>query len=332
MLIQENKQLAALTTLGLPSLARYYVEARDEDELREALLFARKQKVKVVLLGGGSNVVFAPLLDCLVVQVKLDGLEVKGNIVNVKAGENWHALVLATLEKGLFGLENLSLIPGSVGAAPIQNIGAYGVEIESLISSVSVLDRQTLEPRQLDVDECELGYRTSIFKEGAKDKYIVTGISLTLSKEFQPRLNYPELQVELESASELTAKVVSDAVIRIRKRKLPDPELIGNVGSFFKNPIITLSEFEKIKLNEKAVVGLPMPDNRIKLSAARLIDQSGLKGKLAGGAKVSEQHALVLTNAADASFADVEDLVRLIVSTIKRRFGVTLETEPAFYS
>ena len=160
----------------------------------------------------------------------------------------------------------------------------------------------------------------------------MTDVSLKLSDQFMPRLDYPELQSELETESVLTAKVVSDAVIRIRKRKLPDPEQIGNVGSFFKNPIVTLSEFEVIKLNEPTVTGLHMPGNLIKLSAARLIDHAGLKGKRVGGAKVSEQHALVLTNHAHANYSDVEGLVGLIVAAVKSRFGVSLETEPVFYT
>ena len=332
MFIEENKQLAAFTTFGLPSIARYYFEARSCEDLREALLFAKRRKIDAVLLGGGSNVVLAPSLNCLVIRVMLGGIEVTDNIVKVKAGENWHSVVLATLGRGLFGLENLSLIPGSVGAAPIQNIGAYGVEIESVISAVTVLDRQTLDFLSLDVSECKFGYRTSIFKEDSKDKYVVTDVSLKLSDQFMPRLDYPELQSELETESVLTAKVVSDAVIRIRKRKLPDPEQIGNVGSFFKNPIVTLSEFEVIKLNEPTVTGLHMPGNLIKLSAARLIDHAGLKGKRVGGAKVSEQHALVLTNHAHANYSDVRGLADLIVAAVKSRFGVSLETEPVFYT
>lgn len=353
--IEENKSLATRNTFGLPAISKYFVEASCEDHILEALTFANNRKLEVIVLGGGSNVVLAPLLDSLVISISTKGIEVDGNKVCVSAGENWHSLVRTTLDMGLSGLENLSLIPGSVGAAPIQNIGAYGVEIQSVISSVTVLDRCSLEFRTIDAKQCEFGYRTSVFKERLRNRVVVTAVSLLLAEKFEPRLEYPELRTKMgetlgrdfrsqqfdESGVDdssfdypypgFTAKAVSDAVINIRQGKLPDPCQIGNVGSFFKNPVVSASQFKKIRLVAPNVGGVIMPDGKIKLSAASMIDQVGLKGKRIGGAGISRQHALVFTNELTASFADVQKLASLVVTEVSKSFGVTLEIEPVIY-
>ncbi|MFT4713316.1 MAG: UDP-N-acetylmuramate dehydrogenase [Candidatus Azotimanducaceae bacterium] len=353
--IEENKLLATRNTFGLHTTSKYFVEASSEDHILEALTFANDKKLEVVVLGGGSNVVLAPFLDSVVISISTKGVEVDGNKVCVSAGENWHNLVRTTLAMGLSGLENLSLIPGSVGAAPIQNIGAYGVEIQSFISSVTVLDRCSLAFQTLDTRQCEFGYRTSVFKERLRNRVVVTAVSLVLAEKFEPRLEYPELRTKIDETlgrdfrsrhddgsgvydpdldypeSGFTAKAVSDAVINIRQSKLPDPYQIGNVGSFFKNPVISASKFKKIRLVAPKVGGVIMPDGKIKLSAASMIDQAGLKGTRIGGAGISHQHALVFTNEQKASFADVQELANLVVTEVSDRFGVTLEIEPVIY-
>lgn len=343
--IEENKSLATRNTFGLPAISKYFVEAFSDDHIKEALIFANDRKLDVIILGGGSNVLLAPLLNCLVISISTKGVEVDGTKISVSAGENWHCLVRKTLGMGLSGLENLSLIPGSVGAAPIQNIGAYGVEIQSVISSVTVLDRHSLKFETLDARQCEFGYRTSIFKESLRGNVVVTKVSLLLAEIFEPQLGYAELQAKVEETlgsdsqsqqndsqrTDITAKRVSDVVIDIRQRKLPDPSKIGNVGSFFKNPVITASEFRKLQTLAPSVGGITMPDGNVKLSAASMIDQAGLKGTRIGGAGISDQHALVFTNVLSASFADVQELASLVRTKVSNRFNVGLEIEPVIY-
>ena len=343
--IQENKSLATRNTFGLPAISRYFVEASSDDHIKEALTFANDRNLEVIVLGGGSNVVLAPLLNCLVISISTKGVEVDGTKISVSAGENWHCLVRTTLDMGLSGLENLSLIPGSVGAAPIQNIGAYGVEIQSVISSVTVLDRYSLAFATLDVKQCEFGYRTSIFKESLRGEVVVTEVSLRLASAFEPQLGYAELRVKIDETlgldsqtqqydsqvADITAKRVSDAVIDMRRGKLPDPSKIGNVGSFFKNPIVTASEFRKILTIAPSIGGVTKSDGNVKLSAASMIDQAGLKGVRIGGAGISGQHALVFTNEHSASFADVQELASLVRTEVSNRFNVQLEIEPVIY-
>ena len=343
--VEENKPLDTCNTLGLTSIARYFVEASSQSHILEALAFAKHRNLETLVLGGGSNVILAPTLNYLVISILNKGIKVEGNNVIVSAGENWHQLVRTTIKEGLFGLENLSLIPGSAGAAPIQNIGAYGVEIDSVISAVTVIDRESLAVKTLDAGQCEFGYRTSIFKASLRNKVIVTGIKLMLKREFVPQLKYLEMREALEQINngkhitrpenllegELTALDVSDMVMRIRRRKLPDPEKIGNVGSFFKNPIVSSLQYAELCAKEPAINGLPIAGNNIKLSAAWMIDQAGLKGERVGGAMVSAQHALVLINEDHASFDDIQRLSTLVIGRIHDRFGVDLEVEPITY-
>ena len=329
--IQQQKSLRNLNTFGLPATAEYFASARSEEEVREALALAREKKLAVTVLGGGSNVVFSRDIAGLVLQVAIPGILFEGESVQAGAGEAWHQVVLASLEQGLCGIENLSLIPGSAGAAPIQNIGAYGSELEAVFVSLSAIDRDTLVTHTFEKSDCRFGYRDSIFKGELKDRLVITRISVLLSHTFLPNLSYEGLRRHFEeSGEEVTARSVSDAVCRIRRSKLPDPARLGNAGSFFKNPVIGAAHLEQLLAAHPA-----MPYWRTasgcKVSAGWLIEQSGLKGQALGGAAVLDSHALVLVNHRQATGKDVLELAHFIQDEVRRRFDITLEIEPVVY-
>jgi UDP-N-acetylmuramate dehydrogenase len=330
--------LQKLNTLAVPAVANCFVAVQNDDELREALAFARKETLPLLLLGGGSNIVLRDDFPGLVVQIKSQGKEVIAENeeyvwLSVAAGENWHQLVEYTLDNAFYGLENLSLIPGSVGAAPIQNIGAYGVEVKDLISELSAIEIRSGIGVNFTNESCHFGYRDSIFKQTLKDQYVITSVTFRLRKNAQLNLSYPALRETLGSlaADEIHPQAVSDAVIAIRQSKLPDPAVIPNVGSFFKNPIITLDQLQSLRSIYPDIVSYPVDTTRVKLAAGWLIDRAGWRGKDVGGAVVHEQQALVLTNPNKASGAAVLALAELIQQSIKIKFGVTLEMEPRVY-
>ena len=298
--IQQNISLKALNTLGLDVSAEHFVAVTSSVELLEAVDFARTHALPVFVLGGGSNVVLLQNVAGLCIHLAIEGFEKEDTLVRVGAGMNWHDLVLATLKAGLFGLENLSLIPGRAGAAPIQNIGAY-----------------------------EFGYRDSVFKHQLKDKAIITSISLKLDSKFEPRLEYAGIEAYLAERDEpITAKAVSDAVCAIRRSKLPDPARVGNVGSFFKNPVVTDQLLKGLKTQDSNLPAYAEAAGHFKLSAAYLIEQAGLKGLQIGDAMVSEQHALVIQNNGNATGSDVRQLAQEVQDRIRTRFDIDLEIEP----
>lgn len=299
------------------------------DELREALVFARDKALPVFVLGGGSNVVLHQDINRVCLHICIKGYEQVGSLIHVGAGEPWHDTVMQTLRSELFGLENLSLIPGSVGAAPIQNIGAYGVELAERVFCVTFVDIHTGDIRELSAPECEFAYRDSIFKTDLKDQAIITSVSLLLDETFQPRVEYSGIKTYLEAYQlPLTAARVSQAVCDLRRSKLPDPDKFGNVGSFFKNPVVTEDVWRKLQALDRKMPGHEENDGRYKLSAAYLIEQAGLKGKTLGGAMVSTQHALVIQNNGGATGADVLNLAREVQQSIKSRFDIVLDIEP----
>jgi len=251
-------------------------------------------------------------------------------IVEAGAGENWHDLVRWTIDQGLSGLENLSSIPGCAGAAPIQNIGAYGVELASVLDSVTAWDWRCASWVNFEVADCQLAYRDSRFKTTEPDRFLITSIRLRLSCRFEPVLDYAGLRDELASRSvqNPTSKDVSDAITRIRRRKLPDPAVTGNAGSFFKNPLISRDRAEQLLVSLPELVCWPAGPGMVKLSAAWLIERCGLKGEHVGDASVSEQHALVLVNRGNASGADILELARRVQQRVAGEFDVDLETEP----
>ena len=288
-----------------------------------------------LILGGGSNVLFAGDVEGSVILNRVTGRKIIADseeqvLVEACGGENWHQLVLWCLEQRLFGIENLSLIPGLAGAAPIQNIGAYGVELGDVLHSLQALNLQTGELHEFDHEDCQFSYRDSRFKSADADRYLITHIRLSLQRKFTPQLAYAGLGEELQSMGieQATAKQVSDAVVRIRQRKLPDPGVTGNAGSFFKNPVVESTVADLLKRDFKDLPVYPADNGKSKLSAAWMIDQCGWKGHRKGDAGVSEQHALVLVNHGNASGRQLLDLANAIVESVRSRFGVELKPEP----
>lgn len=330
--------LQKLNTLAVPALAKYFVATKNDDELREALAFSHSENLPLLLLGGGSNIVLRDDFPGLVVQLKMMGKEVVAENeeyvwLKVAAGESWHQLVEYTLVNAFYGLENLSLIPGSVGAAPIQNIGAYGVEVKDLISELTALDIRSGIAVTFTNESCQFDYRDSIFKNLLKDQYVITSVTFCLRKTPLLNLSYPALRDALASipVEEITPQQVSEAVIAIRQSKLPDPAIIPNVGSFFKNPIVSVTQLDVLKAAYPNLVSYPVNDTKAKLAAGWLIEQVGWRGRVEAGAAVHAQQALVLTNPHKSSGAAVLTLASLIQAAVQERFGVELEMEPRVY-
>jgi len=322
-------------TFGFDVRARLAVSVRSEQDLVEALDDPRAQGLPVVVLGGGSNVVLSGDLDALVLLIEIPGYHVTesastdGSVhVTAGAGENWHGLVGRTIADGLPGLENLALIPGTVGAAPIQNIGAYGVELCERLASVRAYDRQTRTFVELDAAQCAFGYRDSVFKHAGRDRYIITAVTLCLPRPWQPALGYTELARELEGLDQPDAARIRDAVVAIRSRKLPDPAVIGNAGSFFKNPIVDATQRDALVAANPSLVSYRQTDGRYKLAAGWLIDQCGFKGVSDGPVGVYAKQALVLVHHGGGSARDLLALAHRIADTVQERFGVRIEPEP----
>ena len=333
MHIQENISLKPYNTFGLDARARYFVKVESIQDLKKVLsLDAYPEKF---ILGGGSNMLLTQDLNCLVIHVALKGIEViaeKDNEVHVKAGagENWHQFVLWCLEHNFGGIENLSLIPGNVGATPIQNIGAYGVEVKDVFVSCEALNIHTKEIETFTKEDCEFGYRESVFKQQLKNSYVIISTTLTLTKDtHQLQMAYGAITTELETMgiSNPSIQDISKAVIAIRESKLPNPKEIGNSGSFFKNPVISKAHFEKLQNNFPEIPSYVVSPNEIKVPAGWLIEKSGFKGKTFDDYGVHKKQALVLVNYGNAKGSDIHALAVLIQKTIKQLFEITIETE-----
>lgn len=332
MKVAENPSLRALNTFGVEARAKLRIDIESEEDVLALPAFDSSRDL---VLGGGSNVLLVSDVPGTVYLNRIAGrdvIEQAGGVavVEVGAGENWHEFVEWCLQSGYSGIENLSLIPGSAGAAPMQNIGAYGVELSSLLVSVTAWEWRAQKWRVFSRDDCRFAYRDSRFKSEDPDRFLITSLRLALRLDFAPQLEYADLAEELErlQAGGLTARQVSDAVIRIRRRKLPDPARQGNAGSFFKNPIVSATEAEELLRRHPGLPAWPAGGDRTKLSAAWLIDRLGLKGHGEGGAAVSEQHALVLVNREGASGGQVRRLANRVSDAVEERFGVRLEVEP----
>jgi UDP-N-acetylmuramate dehydrogenase len=335
--IEQQVSLQHCNTLALPSFAENFCRVSTESDLCEALAWSRQHRLPITLLGGGSNVVLARDLSGLVIQMAIPGIELVSEeqdqrVVRVGAGENWHQLVLNTIEQGWFGLENLSLIPGLAGAAPIQNIGAYGVELSQHFLSLEAIHLATGEQRVMDASECQFGYRDSIFKHSGRDQYAITAITFVLSSKMDLCLDYPALQKALDGIdeSELTAKRVSDAVCAVRRSKLPSPEDIPNVGSFFKNPVISKEQAETLRQQYPQLVGYHQVGGCEKLAAGWLVEQAGWKGFKQHGVGVHQQQSLVLVNSGGTGAA-LLSLASDIQASVADKFGISLEIEPRVY-
>ncbi|MEH6582843.1 MAG: UDP-N-acetylmuramate dehydrogenase [Halioglobus sp.] len=336
MQILHDASLRQLNTLALEARCDGLVEVQGDDDLRAALDWARENEVAVTVLGEGSNVVLAGDVAGLVLLQSSRGIELIEETsdhvtLRVAAGENWHALVEYTLAKGYYGLENLALIPGTVGAAPIQNIGAYGVELKSFVQAVHALRIDNSEVIVLSAEECRFAYRDSIFKHELRDQLVITAVDFCLSKTENLQLGYPALSNALANDQTVTAKAVFEAVVAIRRSKLPDPVTVPNVGSFFKNPVLSQKQATQLQEGYDDIPAYLQEDGRTKFAAAWLIDYCGWKGVREQGVGVHPEHALVLVNYESNHGADVLALATKISDSVSATFGVALEIEPRVY-
>jgi len=334
MNIIENYSLKLYNTFGIEAKAKYFAEVSTIQDLKKVLVFRRQNNLPILFIGGGSNLLFVDDFPGIVLKLNLKGIEIINEndnevFVKTQGSENWHNFVLWTLENDFGGLENLSLIPGNVGTAPMQNIGAYGVEVKDYIAEVQTLHLETGDERIFTNEECNFGYRESVFKNELRGQYVLVAVTFKLSKNNHTlHLDYGAIKTELEqeNITEPTIQDISTAVIRIRESKLPDPSQIGNSGSFFKNPVVTNEEFAEIEKTYPTVSHFKT-DAGVKLAAGWLIEQAGWKGKRFGDAGVHDKQALVLVNHGNATGREIYDLSEQIINDIKTKFGVTLTRE-----
>ncbi|MDZ7888399.1 MAG: UDP-N-acetylmuramate dehydrogenase [Pseudomonas sp.] len=332
--VEADVSLQPFNTFGVATRARYLAHAHDDAEVGEALQAAKRLQLPLLVIGGGSNLLLTGDVEALVLRMASRGLRIVSSqgdavLVEAEAGEPWHPFVQWTLEQGLQGLENLSLIPGTVGAAPMQNVGAYGVEIKDVFAGLTALDRHTGELREFTLDECEFAYRDSRFKREA-GRWLILRVRFALARAGALRLDYGPLRQRLaeQGVSEPTASDVSRAICSIRSEKLPDPAVLGNAGSFFKNPLVSADLAAQLRVEHADLVAYPQADGQVKLAAGWLIEKAGWKGFRDGDAGVHRQQALVLVNYGGATGAQLLALARRIQADIQARFAVSLEIEP----
>jgi UDP-N-acetylmuramate dehydrogenase len=338
MIIQRDKALRHFNTLGLQSHARAFATVSSDEDLLAALEWVRAQQMPVLPMGEGSNVVLSERIDALVLRQQTKGIDVlqtnKHKVtLRVAAGESWHGLVQWTLLQGLYGLQNLALIPGTVGAAPIQNIGAYGVELESALVRVHAMRIADTSRLILDKESCEFAYRDSIFKRELMDQVVITAVDLMLSLTPDIDIRYPALQRYFNEHSHLapTPESVYEAVVNIRRERLPDPAIEPNAGSFFKNPVVQREQARILAELSPQLPQFPQPDDSVKLSAAWMIEHCGWKGYRRDEVGVHPHHALVLVNYGSNSAARLLSLAADIADSVYQTFGVQLEREPRLY-
>ncbi len=343
MQVQENISLKQYNTFGIGARAKYFSTFKSPEELAEVLAFNSKPQTpnSKLVLGGGSNILFTKDVDGLVLKNEIKGIELineDDDFVYIKsgAGENWHQFVLHCIKNNWAGVENLSLIPGNVGASPMQNIGAYGMEIENVfwqLEAYHINDRKIVS---FSKNDCAFGYRESVFKREYKNQFVILNVTYKLNKKPVYNTSYGAIEQELEKMGikELSIKAISDAVINIRSSKLPNPTEVGNAGSFFKNPEVSRQKFEELKNNYPAVVGYTLPNENIKLAAGWLIEQcssalggTNWKGYRRGDAGCHAKQALVLVNYGQASGSEIYNLSEEILQSVKEKFGVVLERE-----
>lgn len=333
MQIQANTSLKTFNTFGIDAKAKHFVSVTSVDDLKRVL--SLKEYPEKFILGGGSNMLLTKDIEALVVHIDLKGIELvdeTDNEVHIKAcaGENWHEFVLYCLHQDYGGLENLSLIPGNVGSTPIQNIGAYGVELKAVFASCDAINVATLKMKTFGFEDCNFGYRESIFKQDIKDQYIITNVTFKLTKKNHVlNTHYGAIDFELQQMNiqNPTIQDISKAVISIRQSKLPDPKKIGNSGSFFKNPVINVEHLVTLKLNFPDIPSYSVSETFVKVPAGWLIEKAGFKGKTLGNYGVHKNQALVLVNYGNAKGSDIYQLSLLIQKTIYRIFKINIETE-----
>ena len=329
--------LKPFNSFGIDVRAQLFAEAHSDSDVREALTYATAHKVPLLVIGGGSNLLLTQDVQGLVLRMATQGIRVLHDdglqvVVEAEAGEAWHPFVLWTLEQGFCGLENLSLIPGTVGAAPMQNIGAYGVEIKDVFAGLTALDRHTGELRDFSLEECNFAYRDSLFKHET-GRWLILRVRFALSRASHLKLDYGPVQQRLagQGITEATPSDVSRAICSIRREKLPDPAELGNAGSFFKNPLVSHVLAAELQALYPDLVAYPQADGQMKLAAGWLIDKAGWKGFRDGDAGVHKLQALVLVNYGGASGHDIANLAQRIQQDIAQRFKVDLEMEPNKY-
>ncbi len=333
MQVEQNKSLKTYNTFGIDAKARFFLEIRSLDQLREALRL--EQFPEKFVVSGGSNMLLTKDIEALVLHIHMKGITVLSEdrdhvTLKVMAGENWHGLVQWTLERNYGGLENMSLIPGNTGTAPIQNIGAYGVELKDTFVQCEAMDVFTGELHTFSKEDCKFGYRDSFFKNEGKGRYIITSVCLKLTKRHHLlNTSYGAIEAELKKnkVSQITIQEISKAVIAIRRSKLPDPAVLGNSGSFFKNPVINKEAFEHFGATHPDAPFYKISDTAFKIPAGWLIEQCGYKGKRFGDAGVHQNQALVLVNYGNASGTEILDLAHRIMATVKNRFGIEIVPE-----
>ncbi len=334
--MENNVNLKELNTFGIEVFAQEFEILNSKEEAIHFFQTQDLEKKQFFILGGGSNLLLTEDFEGIVIQNKLKGFEVIEEnadfiVLKVGAGENWHKFVLQCIDKGYAGVENLSLIPGNVGASPMQNIGAYGVEVKDLITEVETISVSTGEVQVFSNEECNFDYRSSIFKTTHKNQYFISSVNFKLSKKSEFNVSYGAIKSQLEhdgiELESLTIKAISDAVIAIRNSKLPDPSEIGNSGSFFKNPVVTKEFFEKLKNQFRDMPAYKLPKGDYKLAAGWLIEKTGWKGYTEGNYGVHKKQALVLVNYGGASGLEIYDLSERILLSVKDKFGVRLERE-----
>lgn len=333
-LVKTDVDLTPYNTLNISAKARYFASVESESQLKQILQHPKSEGLQILVLGGGSNVLFVNDFDGLVLHIGIKGREVIKETdediwLKIGAGENWHQIVRYCVNNGWGGIENLSLIPGTVGAAPIQNIGAYGVELEEVFEWLEAVDIEGRETRRYEKQHCEFGYRDSIFKGELKGVVIVTSVVLKLSKKPELNTSYGAIQSELDKRNikQPTIRDISDIVIDIRNSKLPNPDSLGNAGSFFKNPIVKEEVYERIKEKYPEAPGYDMGNQKTKVPAGWLIEEAGWKGKVVGNTGTYKQQALVIVNHGDATGREIMDLADRIKTTVKEQFGIDLVPE-----
>lgn len=331
--VQRQFQLKHLNTLNLDSIASHYVQIEHPNHILAALNYAQAEQLNVLILSGGSNMLLPGNINALVMHMNIQGIERLAeddttHTVRVGAGQAWHEFVLWSTEHQMYGLQNLALIPGLVGASPVQNIGAYGVEVGEFIESVDVYDRIQQRFTHIAAQDCDFSYRHSIFKADP-NRYVISHVVFKLLKKAQLKINYGDLKAAV--GDELTAENLQKQVIQIRQSKLPNPKEFPNAGSFFKNPVIQASEYQRLSSNFANLPHYPQADGSVKIAAGWMIDQAGWKGQRLGAVGMFEKQALVLVNYADANLKDVQATYRAVQQDVVQKFNVLLEPEPVLF-
>lgn len=334
MNVQQNTPLKQLNTLAVESVADYFVEVTNIDDAQDSIRFAKQNSLEIKVLGGGSNVVLPDHVKALVLQYGGDGVNVLSEneeyvLVRVEAGVNWHDWVMMSLNHQWYGLENLAYIPGHVGAAPVQNIGAYGVEVKDFIQSVHGVYLESGEVFQLSAEECNFSYRESIFKQRLNNQVLITQVDFKLSKLANVNVSYAPLDVMASKRGQPTPLELANWVVSVRKEKLPDPAILANAGSFFKNPVVSNADFEALQSRFSSVPSYPQMQG-VKVPAGWLIDQLGLKGCYFGPVSVHEKQALVLINHGGTG-NDIFNAAEIIKKQVKQTYGIELEQEPRMF-